>query len=107
MPGASLIRLSQLLVIKTNWWAQIRKPIQVCKSDTNKNERSGVMKAITRRTFAGGIALLPSLRFSAASAQAGVTPPEARAIAKEAYVYGFPSGSRRGATQLENTEEAT
>src|ERR1700733_1213372 len=47
------------------------------------------MKAITRRTFAGGIALLPSLRFSAARAQAGVTPPEARAIAKEAYVYGF------------------
>jgi hypothetical protein len=48
------------------------------------------MKNITRRTFASGIALLPSLRFSAAKAQAGVTPAEARAIAKEAYVYGFP-----------------
>ena len=48
------------------------------------------MKTVTRRTFAGGIALLPSLRLSAASAQAGVTPAEARAIAKEAYIYGFP-----------------
>jgi hypothetical protein len=48
------------------------------------------MKTITRRGFAGGIALLPSLRFPAASAQVGVTPAEARAIAKEAYVYGFP-----------------
>jgi hypothetical protein len=48
------------------------------------------MKNVTRRTFASGIALLPSLRFSAANAQAGVTPAEARAIAKEAYLYGFP-----------------
>jgi len=48
------------------------------------------MQAVTRRTFTSGIALLPSLRFSAANAQAGVTPAEARAIAKEAYVYGFP-----------------
>src|ERR1700727_2279663 len=48
------------------------------------------MKTVTRRTFASGIALLPTLLFSAASAQAGVTPAEARAIAKEAYVYGFP-----------------
>ena len=45
---------------------------------------------ITRRAFAGGIAVLPSLRFSAAQAQTGVTPAEARAIAKEAYIYGFP-----------------
>jgi hypothetical protein len=49
------------------------------------------MKTVfTRRAFAGGIALLPSLRFSAASAQTSITPAEARAIAKEAYVYGFP-----------------
>ena len=48
------------------------------------------MKSVTRRSFAGGIALLPTLRFSKASAQAGATPAEARAIAKEAYVYGFP-----------------
>src|SRR6202050_2641144 len=48
------------------------------------------MKTVTRRAFASGIALLPSLRFSAANAQAGVTPAEARVIAKEAYVYGFP-----------------
>jgi hypothetical protein len=45
---------------------------------------------LTRRAFAGGIALLPSLRFSTAQAQTGVTPAEARAIAKEAYIYGFP-----------------
>jgi hypothetical protein len=48
------------------------------------------MVTITRRAFAGGIAVLPSLRFPAAHAQAGVTPAEARAIAKEAYTYGFP-----------------
>jgi hypothetical protein len=49
-----------------------------------------IMKTITRRTFAGGIATLPALHFTAAHAQASVTPAEARAIAKEAYVYGFP-----------------
>ncbi len=48
------------------------------------------MKAVTRRTFATGVALLPSLRFSGANAQGVVSPAEARAIAKEAYVYGFP-----------------
>src|SRR5882672_7400842 len=48
------------------------------------------MKTVTRRAFAGGIALLPSLRFAAAHAQSSVTPAEARAIAKEAYIYGFP-----------------
>lgn len=45
-------------------------------------------KAIS--TSASGIALLPALRFSTARAQANATPKEARAIAKEAYIYGFP-----------------
>jgi len=48
------------------------------------------MKIVTRRAFACGVALLPSLRFSTAHAQTGVSPAEARTIAKEAYVYGFP-----------------
>lgn len=48
------------------------------------------MKTITRRGFVGGVTLLPALHFSAAHAQAGVSPAEARAIAREAYVYGFP-----------------
>ena len=48
------------------------------------------MKTITRRSFASGIALLPALRFTPAFAQASVTPAEARAIAKEAYIYGEP-----------------
>src|SRR6266849_3712624 len=48
------------------------------------------MKTVTRRAFASGIALLPTLRFTEAQAQAGVSPEEARAIAKEAYIYGFP-----------------
>jgi hypothetical protein len=34
--------------------------------------------------------VLPALHFSAAHAQAGLSPAEARAIAKEAYIYGFP-----------------
>jgi hypothetical protein len=48
------------------------------------------MKTITRRGFVSAIALLPSLRFAAAHAQTAVTAAEARAIAKEAYIYGFP-----------------
>jgi hypothetical protein len=48
------------------------------------------MKAITRRGFVGAVAALPVLRFTAADAQTGVSPAEARAIAKDAYVYGFP-----------------
>jgi hypothetical protein len=48
------------------------------------------MKTITRRAFASGIALLPALRYSSAKAQTSVTPAEARAIAKEAYIYGYP-----------------
>jgi hypothetical protein len=48
------------------------------------------MKTITRRTFASGIALLPTFRFTAASAETSVSPAEARAIAKDAYTYGFP-----------------
>lgn len=48
------------------------------------------MQDITRRTFSGGVALLPTLYFAPAGAAAGVSPAEARAIAKEAYVYGFP-----------------
>src|SRR6202795_2029155 len=48
------------------------------------------MKTVTRRGFVGGIALLPALHFTEAQAQAGVSPEEARAIAKDAYVYGEP-----------------
>src|SRR3954469_3763211 len=48
------------------------------------------MTIVTRRAFACGVAAVPALRFTSAHAQAGVTPAEARAIAKEAYVYGFP-----------------
>src|SRR5256884_4570188 len=48
------------------------------------------MKTITRRGFVSGVAMLPALHFSATHAQAGVSPAEARAIAKEAYIYGFP-----------------
>ena len=48
------------------------------------------MSTITRRAFAGGIALLPSLSLAAAHVRDSVSPAEARAIAKEAYIYGFP-----------------
>ena len=48
------------------------------------------MKTITRRGFVGGVAMLPAFHFTAAHAQTGVSPAEARAIAKEAYIYGFP-----------------
>src|SRR3954453_17542315 len=48
------------------------------------------MKTVTRRGFVGGVAVLPALHLSAAHAQAGVSPAEARAIGKDAYIYGFP-----------------
>ncbi len=48
------------------------------------------MATVTRRTLLCGIAMIPALQFSPAGAQTGVTPEEARAIAKEAYIYGFP-----------------
>lgn len=48
------------------------------------------MKTVTRREFVGGVALLPALHFATAHAQGGVTPAEARAIAKEVYIYGYP-----------------
>ncbi|MEK1854991.1 MAG: DUF1254 domain-containing protein [Phyllobacterium sp.] len=48
------------------------------------------MTAITRRSFVCGIALIPAFRLTAAGAQTAVAPEEARAIAKEAYIYGFP-----------------
>jgi hypothetical protein len=48
------------------------------------------MKPITRRIFVGGIALLPTFRFTAAQALADVSAAEARAIAKDAYIYGEP-----------------
>jgi hypothetical protein len=48
------------------------------------------MRTITRRSFSYGIALLPSLPLTEAHAQTSVSPDEARAIAKEAYIYGFP-----------------
>lgn len=38
----------------------------------------------------GAVAVLPVVHFTAANAQVSVNPAEARAIAKEAYVYGFP-----------------
>jgi hypothetical protein len=46
------------------------------------------MAKITRRTFGGAAALLSSLPFAVARGQAGIAPAEARAIAKEAYIYG-------------------
>jgi hypothetical protein len=49
-----------------------------------------IMKTMTRRGFAGGVTLLSASRFMAAFAQTSVTPEEARAIVKEAYIYGFP-----------------
>jgi len=53
---------------------------------------------VTRRTFVGGAALLLAFQIPACkqvgktgeAGQASVTPEEMRAIAKEAYVYGFP-----------------
>ncbi len=49
-----------------------------------------IMTNVTRRTVSGGIAMLSGFGFTASLAQTEVTPAEARTIAKEAYIYGFP-----------------
>src|SRR3984957_15781854 len=61
-----------------------------CARQGSRKGAGPIMVTVTRRSFTGGISLLPALRFSAAHAQTAVSPSEARAIAKEAYVYGFP-----------------
>ena len=48
------------------------------------------MKTNHINVIAFTMALLAAWVFPAAQAQASVTPAEARAIAKEAYIYGFP-----------------
>jgi hypothetical protein len=48
------------------------------------------MRIFALRTIACTVALLSSVLLTAAHAQTSITPAEARAIAKEAYVYGFP-----------------
>ena len=59
-----------------------------CRVKTNKG-RPKLMSISTLKCIFCAITLLSSLPFTAA-AQTSITPTEARAIAKEAYVYGFP-----------------
>ena len=48
------------------------------------------MRIARLKAIACGMTLLLSAAFTAAHAQTNVTPAEARAIAKEAFIYGFP-----------------
>jgi len=48
------------------------------------------MTRMTRRTFTAGLALFAAFQFAPATAQSGVDPAEVRAIAKDAYIYGYP-----------------
>ena len=57
---------------------------------TTKMEGRDSCRPSHEELYAGGVALFSSLPPSAASAQTDVSPAEARAIAKEAYIYGFP-----------------
>lgn len=49
-----------------------------------------MMNATRLKMFSGAMTLLVFSLFLAAPAQSGVTPAEARSVAKEAYIYGFP-----------------
>src|SRR5437762_7923572 len=54
-------------------------------------EREAIVTTITTlKTIACTVALFSSIPFTTAQAQTGVSPAEVRAIAKEAYIYGFP-----------------
>ena len=48
------------------------------------------MTITTLKAIACAMTLLLSVAYTAARAQGNVTPAEARAIAREAYIYGFP-----------------
>jgi hypothetical protein len=48
------------------------------------------MTDTTRRTLVATLAIFAASTSASAYAQAGVTPTEARQIAKDAYIYGFP-----------------
>ncbi len=48
------------------------------------------MKAIHNRNLLGAALIAALAVMSASSFAAGITPGDARAIAKEAYIYGFP-----------------
>jgi hypothetical protein len=53
-------------------------------------EKRTTRNVIRTRSVAGTVALVVSVALQAACTQASVSPEEARAIAKEAYIYGFP-----------------
>jgi len=61
-------------------------------SNENLHPEQGTntMKTTMLRTLAYATALLTAATLSVAHAQSSVTPAEARAIAKEAYIYGYP-----------------
>jgi hypothetical protein len=59
-------------------------------SGADMREKRTTRNVIWIRSVAGTVALIVSVAFQAACTQAPVSPAEARAIAKEAYIYGFP-----------------
>ncbi len=65
----------------------VRPPNTSLVASRKGNER---MKPTTQRIFAIAAAVLLALQFDSLRAQTGITPAEARTIAKEAYIYGFP-----------------
>jgi hypothetical protein len=56
----------------------------------NLEQATMTMKTTALKSLAYAMALVMSSSFSVGHAQTSVTPAEARAIAKEAYIYGFP-----------------
>jgi hypothetical protein len=56
----------------------------------NLEQATMTMKTTALKSLAYATALVMSSSFSVGQAQTSVTPAEARAIAKEAYIYGFP-----------------
>src|SRR4051794_12646539 len=54
------------------------------------DRRDTLMNTTRLKALACRMVVLASFACTAAHAQTGVSPAEARAIAKEAYIYGFP-----------------
>lgn len=71
-------------------WQRVRSRTPRTVEWSTKKRECVVMTITTLKTIACAMTFLLSVAFTEARAQTNVTPAEARAIAKDAYVYGFP-----------------
>jgi hypothetical protein len=83
-------------VVRTGSQGHMGRPCRygrsgICKIQRDIAEQEKIMLATKLHVLLTTLSLLSALAVESALAQEAVTPAEARAIAKEAYIYGFPT----------------